>query len=116
MQNDAGTILVRGSRSIAKTLGVSSSTVLRRSKARLLPAVRLGRTLVMPAGAEVAYALALARELLARGRRREQPVAAMQQGPRGGGLVPASGADGPTPAPCKKVAPKQFEGPVVMLP
>ena len=81
-----------------------------------MPAVRLGHAYIMPAGAEVPYRLALARELLARGRREEQPVVAAQHHPKGGGAVLASPADGSTPARCKKVIPKRFDEGVVILP
>lgn len=101
----------RGSRAIGKAFGVAHSTAARWARNRLLPCFRLGRRWVLAPSAVAPYQLALARELLRRG----QPVVAAQQGPGGGGLMPASGADGPTPVRCKKMTPKEFDAPVVTL-
>lgn len=104
-----------GVRAIGKALGLTRWGAWQACRNRLLPTVRVGRAFAVPLSAVTPYRLALARELLARGAPAQQPVAAPHQRPEGGGLVPASGADGPTPARCKKMRPKAFEEAVVTL-
>jgi hypothetical protein len=106
---------VVGSRAIAKVLGLAHRTAARRCTDRLLPAVKLGGRWHMALAAVRPYQLELARLLLRREHSLTQPVVAPQQCPGGGGVVPAGGADGSTPARCKKVSPKRFDEEVVIL-
>lgn len=97
----------RGIRAIGKALGVPRMTALRMAHERVIPAVLLrGKWTLIPAVAT--YASALAQILL----RRERSLC---EAPRGGGLVPGSCPAASTPSRCKKMSPKEFEGPVVTL-